>query len=128
MSMLNRMPDGRAEPRWNEFKSSDFTDCEWRVEEMEFLGVKDRYVMIRGTNPNDYSVNLTIPGGLKITGPYHRAGFVLQYKKNGGTFEFIDASVIDADSNTVVTIPGNPLSRYGDCRFFVMAKTLADGV
>lgn len=126
--MLNRMPGGRAEPRWNEFKSSDFKDCEWRVEEMEFLGVKDRYVMIRGTNSNGYPADLTIPGGLKLTSPYYRAGFVFQYQRNGGSVEFIDADTLDADSNTVVTIPRNPLSSFGDCRFLVIAKTMADGV
>lgn len=126
--MLNPMPAGRPEPQWNKFNSPDFTDCEWRVEEMEFLGVKNRYVMIRGTNPHGSAQPLTIPGGLRITSPYNRAGFVIQCRNNNSTFEFINASVIDADSNRVVTIPKNPLWSSGDCRFFVMAKTMADGV
>ena len=126
--MLNPMPAGQPELQWTEFERSDFTDLEWTVKDMEFLGVKNRYLMIRGTNSHSYPTSLTIPGDIKITTPYNRAGFVLQYWNDDGTFEFLDADVIDADSNTVIKIPANRLSRFGDCRFFVMAKTVEDGV
>lgn len=121
--MLNQMPAGRPEPQWTKSQSGSFKDCEWRVEEMEFLGVKDRYVMIRGTNPNSYDAYFSIPGGLRIY-PSERSGFVLQYWETGNSFEFIDANLLDIESDTAIYIPRNPLSNFGDCRFFVIAKTI----
>lgn len=123
--MLNHMPAGRPEPQWNEFTAYGFTDLEWTVEDMEFLGVKDRYIMIRGTNSNSFVQTLYIPGGFKITSPLSRSGFVLQYHKIDNTFEFLGASTIDAESSREINIPSNPLSSTGSSRFLVIAKTVA---
>lgn len=123
--MLNPMTAGRSEPQWNEFTAYGFTDLEWTVEDMEFLGVKDRYIMIRGTSPNDYGHSLHIPGGFEITTPLNRSGFLLQYHKTGNIFEFLGASTIDAGSNSEIYIPRNPLSSISDSRFLVFAKTVA---
>lgn len=126
--MLNQMLAGRPALQWNEFEAYGFTDCEWSVEDMEFLGVKDRYILIRGTNSNSYVQSLRIPGGFEITTPLNRSGFVLQYHKTGDIFEFLRARSIDAESNTNINIPRNPSSSLGDSRFLVIAKTVAGRV
>lgn len=76
--MLNPMPAGRPEPQWTKYQpGSDFEDCEYRVEEREILGVKNRYIMIRGTVLASGSVAMNMPAGVTPYYPMMNQGFVI---------------------------------------------------
>lgn len=103
--MLNQMPAGRPEPRWTKYQpSSDVKDCEWRVEEMEILGVKQRYIMIRGTFATSAdSVSIDMPAGVNVFYPNINQGFVIECYENNGNLNFgtTGAVVQNASSNSI---------------------------
>lgn len=87
--MLNQMPAGRPEPQWTKYYAGNaFEDCEWRVEEMEILGVKQRYIMIRGTIMRSNSLTIDMPEGVNIHYPFSYDCFVIQYVKRSGNIQF----------------------------------------
>lgn len=100
--MLNQMPAGRAEPQWTKYEAgSEVEDCEYRVEEMEILGVKNRYIMVRGTVLQKSIVFLALPEGVKPYYPMKDRGFVINYYEYNGdiVFKTSNVTVNDSESN-----------------------------
>lgn len=103
--MLNPMPAGRPEPQWTKYQpGSDFEDCEWRVEEMEILGVKQKYIMIRGTLATTTNqVSIDMPAGVKPFFPMINGGFVIECYESDGRLNFgaTSPTVMNASSNSI---------------------------
>lgn len=95
--MLNPMPAGRPEPRWTKYQPGDiFEDCEWRVEEMEILGVTQKYIMIRGTVLFNGTVSINMPAGVK---PYYPgSGFAITCYVDNGDLIFVISPVTVGNS------------------------------
>ena len=92
--MLNQMPAGRSEPGWTKYQPGNhFEDCEWRVAEMEILGVKNRYIMVRGTVLAQGSVTMEMPAGIKPYYPMGNQGFVITCYEEYGDLAFRISSV-----------------------------------
>ena len=94
--MLNQMPAGQSEPQWTKYQpGSDFEDCEYRVEEMEILGVKNRYIMIRGRvlRKGQVILALPLPEGVKPYYPMTDRGFVVNYYEYNGDIVFKTSNV-----------------------------------
>lgn len=103
--MLNQMPAGRPEPQWTKYQpGSDFEDCEWRVEEMEILGVKQKYIMIRGTFKTMGRVAIDMPAGVNVYFPMVNNGFAIECFGADGILSFATTtiSVNNASSNKLV--------------------------
>lgn len=112
--MLNPMSAGRPEPQWTKYQPPNFEDCEYRVEEMEILGVTNKYIMIRGTVLNSGTVPLEMPAGVKPYFPMVNQGFVITcFERNGdlvfGTSSF---TVNNASSNTIFFTSYSENSRF----------------
>lgn len=118
--MLNQMPAGRAEPTWTQYDpGGDFEDCEWRVEEMELLGVKQRYIMIRGTITRTNNVHIDMPAGVSVYYPLTNAGFAIECSESDGNLRFLTTSVyVDMGSNIINFVN---LFTVGT-RFFLFAR------
>jgi len=91
--MLNQMSAGRPEPQWTKYQPPYFKDCEYRVEEMEILGVTQRYIMIRGTVLANGSVAMQMPAGVTPYYPMGNQGFVITCYKEDGYLVFLTSSV-----------------------------------
>lgn len=91
--MLNQMAAGRPEPQWTKYQPPNFEDCEYRVEEMEILGVKQRYIMIRGTVLQKGQVPVEMPAGVKPYYPMTDSGFVINYYEYNGDIVFKTSNV-----------------------------------
>ena len=102
--MLNPMAAGLPEAQWTQYDpGSDFEDCEYRVEEMEFLGVKSRYIMIRGTIINYVSPSLHMPAGITVSFPLRDyPGSVIQCRRKSGNLEFWQASIYVNDAGDAI--------------------------
>ena len=104
--MLNQMPAGRPEPQWTKYKpGTDFEDCEYRVDKIEILGVKQKYIMIRGTfTTSTASVSIDMPAGINVFYPMINNGFAIECNENYGTLAFRTTGVaVSNDSpNTIV--------------------------
>lgn len=119
--MLNQMSAGRSEPRWTKYQpGSDFEDCEWRVEEMEILGVKQKYIMIRGTfatSSNQFTIDM--PAGVNVYYPLINSGFAIECYENGNlSFGTTKVSVNNASSNSIVFYN----VWYRGARFLIFAR------
>lgn len=103
--MLNQMPAGRPEPQWTEYDpGSDVDDCEYRVEEMEILGVKQRYIMIRGMFATSAgAVSIDMPAGVNVFYPMTSNGFAIECYERDGTLDFgtTGLTVMNASSNSI---------------------------
>lgn len=77
--MLNPMAAGRPEAQWTKYEPGPgtFEDCEYRVEEMEILGIKNRYIIVRGTVLLQGQVPLEMPAGVEPYFPMGNRGFVI---------------------------------------------------
>lgn len=92
--MLNQMPAGRPEPQWTQYDpGSDFEDCEYRVDEMEILGVKQKYIIIRGTIMIYTSTIIYMPEGINVYNPFSYGGFVIEYDALAGENRFYATTV-----------------------------------
>lgn len=120
--MLNPMAAGRPEPQWTQYDpGSDFEDCEYRVDEMEILGVKQKYIMIRGTFTTSTAiVSIDMPAGIKVFYPMINNGFAIECNETDGTLAFrtTGVTVNNASSNTIVF---NNLMRHM-FRFLIFAR------
>lgn len=114
--MLNQMPAGRSEPQWTQYDpgSSDFEDCEYRVDEMEILGVKNRYIMIRGTVLQQGQVPLDMPAGVKPYFPMLNQGFVITCFESNGNLGFGTSfvTVNNTSSNVIFFTNGKENSLF----------------
>ena len=104
--MLNHMPAGLPEPQWTKYEPGPgtFEDCECRVEEMEILGVTNRYIMIRGTFATSAStVTIDMPAGVNVFYPMIDQGFVIECYENDGRLNFATTSPVvqGASSNSI---------------------------
>lgn len=88
--MLNQMAAGRPEPQWTKYEPlpGSFEDCEYRVMEMEILGIKNRYIMIRGTVLQQGKVSLEMPAGVKLYLPIFNNALVIICSKSNGNISF----------------------------------------
>ena len=104
--MLNQMPAGRPEPQWTQYDpGSDFEDCEYRVDEMEILGVKQKYILIRGTfTKSTNPVSIDMPAGVNVFFPMTNNGFAVEFTETDGTLAVGTTSVVvnNAYSNTII--------------------------
>ena len=120
--MLNPMAAGRPEPQWTQYDpGSDVDDCEWMVEEMEILGVKNRYIMIRGTFATSASnVIIDMPAGVNVFYPIINQGFVIECYENDGYLNFAPASLVvqNASSNSICVSN----TWYQGARFLIFAR------
>lgn len=111
--MLNPMPAGRPEPQWTKYQPGNtFEDCEYRVEEMEILGVTQKYIMIRGTVLFNGTVSINMPAGVK---PYYpSSGFaIICYEANGDLiFGTSPVTVYNSASNAISFTSSNKNSRF----------------
>lgn len=122
--MLNQMPAGQSEARWTQYDpGSDFKDCEYRVEEMEIFGVKQKYIMIRGTfATSTYEVSIDMPAGVTPYYPMANYGFAIECSKNDGKIRFWTRDV-SVNSGTRNSISFNNVVFVGD-RFLIFARTM----
>ena len=88
--MLNPMAAGRPEPQWTQYEpdSGTFEDCEYRVEEMEILGVKQKYIIIRGAILIHTNLSIDMPEGVKVHYPFDLDSFTIQYMNLSGDIQF----------------------------------------
>lgn len=111
--MLNPMAAGRPEPQWTQYDpGSNFEDCEYRVDEMEILGVKQRYILIRGTALVWGTISINMPAGVK---PYYPSrGFAITcYEANGDLiFGTSSVTVYNSASNAISFTTDNKNSRF----------------
>ena len=91
--MLNPMAAGRPEPQWTKYQPPNFEDCEYRVEEMEILGVTNKYIMIRGKVLNRGTVPIEMPAGVEAYFPMGDRGFVITCFEQNGDLVFGTSSV-----------------------------------
>lgn len=106
--MLNQMAAGRPEPQWTKYQPHNFKDCEYRVEEMEILGVTNRYIMVRGTVLKKGQVFLALPEGVKPYYPMTDRGFVINYYKYNGDIVFKTSNVtVNNPSANVIFFTSN---------------------
>lgn len=103
--MLNQMAAVRSEPQWTQYHSGrDFEDCEYRVEEMKILGVKQKYIMIRGTfATSGKQFTIDMPAGVNVFYPMINNGFAIECYKEGGVLSFgtTDVTVNNASFNSI---------------------------
>ena len=103
--MLNPMAAGRPEPQWTHYDpGSDIEDCEYRVDEMEIRGVKNRYIMIRGTFATSaITVTIDMPAGVNVFYPMINQGFVIECYENDGNLSFATTAPVvpNASSNSM---------------------------
>ena len=119
--MLNQMPDGQAEPQWTKYQpGSDFEDCEYRVEEMEILGVTQKYIMIRGTFTTMGEVRIDMPSGVNVFYPMIDNGFAIECDKSSDNLSFVTTSVSvpSVSSNSI----GFSNRWYTGARFLIFAR------
>ena len=106
--MLNQMPAGRPEPQWTKYQPHNFKDCEYRVEEMEILGVKNRYIIVRGTVLQKGQVFLALPEGVKPYYPMTDRGFVINHYEYNGDIVFKTSNVtVNNPSANVIFFTSN---------------------
>lgn len=119
--MLNPMTAGRPEPQWTHYDpgSDDVEDCEYRVDEMEILGVKQKYIMIRGTIVNHRSINIDMPVGVTVSSPLDYPGTVIVCDESEGRLRFWSTNITVYDSGK--TIDFNSLFSTG-ARCLVFAR------
>ena len=120
--MLNPMAAGRPEPQWTQYDpGSDFEDCEYRVDEMEILGVKQRYIMIRGTFATSASaVSIDMPTGVNVFYPMINQGFVIECYENDGNLNFATTGpVVQNPSSNSIRVSN---SWYQGARFLIFAR------
>lgn len=87
--MLNPMSAGRPEPQWTQYDPGrDFEDCEYMVDEMEILGVKQKYIMIRGTIMSGASVSIDMPVGVTVSFPFDYPGTAIVCDETYGRLRF----------------------------------------
>ena len=87
--MLNPMAAGLPEAQWTHYyPGSDVEDCEYRVEEMEILGVTQKYIMIRGTALIAGAISINMPAGVKPYYPLTNSGFVIYCYYDIEDFEY----------------------------------------
>lgn len=87
--MLNPMAAGRPEPQWTQYQpGTDFEDCEYRTEEIEILGLKQNYIIIRGTISVHTNLNIDMPEGIELYDPFKYFAFAIEYVKRSGDIEF----------------------------------------
>lgn len=111
--MLNPMAAGRPEPQWTKYEPGNiFEDCEWRVEEIEILGVKQKYIMIRGTALFAGTVSINMPAGVKPH--YPSRGFAITcYEANGDLiFGTSSVTVYNSANNAISFTTYNKNSRF----------------
>lgn len=122
--MLNQMPAGRSqqpEPQWTHYyPGSDFQDCKYRVEEREILGVKQKYIIIRGTILNNSVRGIDMPLGVNVYYPFANDGFGIEYAKTSGAIKFrpINITVGGVSNNTILL---NSIFGVGG-RFLIFAR------
>lgn len=120
--MLNQMPAGRPEPQWTHYDpGSDIEDCEYRVDEMEILGVKNRYIMIRGTFATSANaVTIDMPAGVNALYPMINQGFVIECYENDGNLNFATtAPVVQNASSNSMSVSN---LWYQGARFLIFAR------
>lgn len=101
--MLNPMAAGRPEPQWTQYDpGSDFEDCEYRVDEMEILGVKQRYILIRGTILGNRSLSMDMPADVTISSPLDYVGAAIMCDKSSGKLSFWSTNVTTYGSNKII--------------------------
>ena len=92
--MLNPMAAGRPESQWTQYDpGSDFEDCEYRVDEMEILGVKQRYILIRGTILSSRSLTMDMPADVTVPDPWQYPGIVIVCDENNGKLRIWSTSI-----------------------------------
>ena len=120
--MLNPMAAGRPEPQWTQYDpGSDIEDCEYRVDEMEILGVKNRYIMIRGTFATSaITVTIDMPAGVNVFYPMINQGFVIECYENDGHLSFATtAPVVPNASSNSMSVSNR---WYQGARFLIFAR------
>lgn len=101
--MLNHMPAGRPEPQWTQYDpGSDFEDCEYKVDEMEILGVKQRYILIRGTVLSNRSLTMDMPADVTISSPLDCVGAAIECDERSGNLMFWSTNVTTYGSNKII--------------------------
>lgn len=118
--MLNQMAAGRPEPQWTKYDpGSDFEDCEYRVDEMEILGVKQRYILIRGTVLGNRSLSMDMPADVTISSPLDYVGAVIVCDESSGKLKFWSTNVNAYDSGKIIEFS----SAFGSgARFLIFAR------
>lgn len=93
--MLNQMAAGRPEPQWTQYQpGSDFEDCEYRVDEMETLGVKQKYILIRGTIASYRSpLSLDLPADVTVLSPSDYPGTAIECREKNGYLNFWSTNI-----------------------------------
>ena len=102
--MLNPMAAGRPESQWTQYDpGSDFEDCEYRVDEMEILGVKQRYILIRGTILSDAdTLRMDMPADVTISSPLDYVGVAITCDESSGNLRFWSVNVTTYGSNKII--------------------------
>lgn len=102
--MLNPMAAGLPEAQWTQYDpGSDFEDCEYRVDEMEILGVKQRYIVIRGTILSDSDpLRMDMPADVTIPSSLEYIGAAIICGESSGNLRFWSTSVTTYGSNKII--------------------------
>lgn len=118
--MLNQMPAGRPEPQWTKYYAGNaFEDCEWRVEEMEILGVKQKYILIRGTILSNRSLSIDMPADVTVSSPSEYPGTVIVCRKRNGKLAFWSTTITVNGSGKTIDFT----SLFGSgSRFLIFAR------
>ena len=102
--MLNPMAAGLPEPQWTQYDpGTDFEDCEYRVDEMEILGVIQKYIMVRGTALRSGIIPIKMPAGVDPYYPMQDSGFAIACFEKNGKLVFGTSSITmnSASSNVI---------------------------
>lgn len=119
--MLNQMPAGRPEPQWTKYEAgSEVEDCEYRVDEMEILGVKQKYILIRGTILVARSLSIDLPADVTVSSPSEYLGTVIICRERNGSLSFWSTANISV-YNSGKTIEFNTAFGSGS-RFLVFVR------
>lgn len=102
--MLNPMAAGRPEAQWTQYDpgSSDVEDCEYRVDEMEILGVKQKYILIRGAIVGNISLSMDLPAGVTVSDPWEYPGTVIVCDEDNGKLRFWSTNITVSSSGKTI--------------------------
>lgn len=102
--MLNPMAAGRPEAQWTQYDpgSSDVEDCEYRVDEMEILGVKQKYILIRGTALSTRSLSMDMPADITISSPWEHPGTAIVCRERNGDLNFWSTNITVSSSGKTI--------------------------
>lgn len=101
--MLNQMAAGRPEPQWTQYQpGSDFEDCEYRVDEMKILGVKQKYILIRVTIARNRSLSLDLPADVTVLSPLDYPGTAIVCRERNGNLNFWSTNITVINSGKTI--------------------------